>query len=560
VNPRRKLEFGGFVLNPVERTLRPPGGGAPVELQPKLLETLLALMESNGGLVTKSELLDRVWPDAEVQEGSLTRNIYLLRQILGVNAIETVAKAGYKFSMGPVSETAPVSDPSGIRSVAVLPFALFGPSALEHLADGITEEIIDALNRVPGHRVIARTTSFQFKNRTGLDLRQVGSTLRVDTILEGSVRCSSAKLRVTAQLIDCRTGFHLWSESYDSELHDILDLQREIADTVVRRMSRSAAQSARKEVFRPSLAAYDHYAQGRFLGSLDSNEHLPEAVRCFEQALALEPGYAAAHAALADCYIKFVTYGDMLPHEGMPQVRRHTGLALQSDPANAIALMLAASTSCIYDWDYRKAEAEFEAVIRANPWYGFARYLYAFFLLTPLGRFGEAAAQLEQALQLDPLSTHIQAARVSLLLFEGRLEEAMEIGARVAAHDPKSCLIAVQYSWALMTAGRFAEAEREIDRAKSVSGKAPQLVTAAEGLLAGMMGDWTKAFHILRDDAFNTARLRIWLGQRDEALRCLREAIEVRSIGVLFLDRIPDFQAFRGDPVFEAIRREAGLA
>jgi TolB-like protein len=555
-----QLEFAGYVLDPVERTLRPPGDGAqPAPLQPKLLETLLVLVEARGALVTKEALIERVWPDVEVLDGSLTRNIYLLRQILGENAIQTVSKSGYRFTLGPVVALQDKRESLSIQSVAVMPFVLVGPSEDEYLADGLTEEIIDRLTRLPAYRVVARSTSFQFKGRMPVDPRKVGLSLGVEAILEGSLRRAGKRVRVTVQLTATATGFHVWSESYDREMPDLLDLQQEIASLVVRRMG-GAADPSPQFSFQPCGAAYDWYARGRFLASADSNLELAKAVECYRQAVAMEPLYDAAHIAIADAYIRYVTYGDLYPHEGSAIVRQHLAAALHANPNNAQAHSLQAVAKCIFDWDYPAAASAFERVIEAAPWFGFARYLYAFFLLIPLGRFRAAAEQLASASVLDPLSTHIQAARIGLHLFEGNLEQAVMTGAAVAQHAPGSYLIAIQNSWALMTAGRLDDATAEIDRAKVLGGPTGGLVRASEGLLAGMRGDFARAFEIFRDDPFNQARLYAWLGKKDDVIRCLRMAVEARSMGVPFLSRLPEFAPFYGDPEFERLRRAAGLA
>lgn len=559
-----QLEFAGFVLDPVERILRPPGdGSAPVSLQPKLLETLLTLIEAQGSLVMKDQLIARVWPDVEVLDGSLTRNIYLLRQILGEHAIQTVSKGGYRFTLGPVAarrgeqKIAPQ-----FQSVVVMPFVLLGPAEDEYLADGLTEEIIDRLSQMPAYRVVARSTSFQFKGQMPVDPRKVGLSLGVGALVEGSIRRAGSRVRVTVRLTETGTGFQVWSESYDREVTDLLDLQQEVASAVVRRMGAGNGGADEHPVprpVRPSVPAYDWYARGRFLASSDSNLQLGKAVECYRQAVAIEPMYPEAHIGIADAYIRYATYGDLHTHACVAFVRQHLTAALQAEPANPQALCLRAVSKCIFDWDYQAAEAEFEPVIQAAPWYGFARYLYAFFLLIPLGRFRAAAEQLENASVLDPLSTHIQAARIGLLLFEGKLDEAISIGREVAQHAPASYLIAIQNSWVLMTAGRGDEAGVEIARAKALGGDSGGLVLASEGLLAGMRGDFARAFEIFREDPFNQARLFSWLGQKEKALECLRLAVESRVMGVPFLVRLPEFAPYHDDPRFVKLRTLAGL-
>jgi TolB-like protein/Tfp pilus assembly protein PilF len=548
--PAAEYRFAGFTLIPAERRLASSPSDA-VTLQPKVLETLLALLEANGALVTKERLLSRVWPDVEVQEGSLTRNIYLLRRILGETAVETVAKSGYRFTLLPVEAATSSRKP---RVVVVLPVADLGPDLKPHLADGITEELIDTLTQLPDLRVLARATSFHLRDRDAALKLGLG----VDTIIEASLRCAGLKVRVSIRQVDAVTGHSVWTDNFSRELGDVFELQAEMAAAVAQRISPA---SLHPPSFRPAPEAYDAYAHGRFLAGSDSNARLAEALASLERAVTLEPGYAAAHAAIADAHFRYLTYGDSEdPDLSAGVVRRHVDLALQADPRNAHAAMLGAALTCVYDWDFSKGEREFRAVIRANPSFGFARYLYAYFLLTPQGRFREAEEQLMQALQLDPLSTHIQAARISLLLFEGRIEEAIQSGYEVARHDPASCLIAVQYSWALMSAGRFEEAAAELARARKYSGETLGMVIGSEGLLTAMSGDFAQAFEILPSgDAFNRARLHLWLGQVEAALQLLDQAHSRRTIALTFLDRIPEFAALRGNERYEGIRASVGL-
>jgi len=545
----------------VDRRLYGPNCAVPTNLQPKVLETLVALIEANGALVTKEQLIARVWPDVEVLEGSLTRNIYLLRRILGESAVETVAKAGYRFTLLPVERVQPPlvafsssSAPgSSHRIVAVLPFADLGPDPQPHIAEGFTEELIDVLAQLPEIRVLARATVFQLRNRE--DALKLG----VDTIVEGSLRCAGAEVRVSVRQVDAATGFPVWADTYNKEWGGLLELQGVVATAVARRMSHSPLTL---QAARPSPEAYEAYARGRFLASRDSNARLAEALTSLERATALQPGYAAAHAAIADAHFRYLTYGDNEDIHGCATlVRHHLNLALQADSRNAHAAMLRAALTCVYEWDFANGEREFLSVIRTNPALGFARYLYAYFLLTPLGRFREAQEQLMQALQLDPLSTHIQAARISLLLFEGKIEDAIQAGYEVARHDPGSCLIAVQYSWALMSAGRFADATTELARAREHSGQTLGMVRGSEGLLTGMTGDFAKAFEILSEgDSFNRARLHLWLGQSETALQLLERARSNRTLALIFLDRIPEFAVLRGNERFEGIRAAVGLS
>lgn len=548
VPARGCYEFGRFRLEPRERSLF--RDGAPVQIQPKLFETLLALVTSGGQLISKEELTRRVWDDAIVEEGSLTRNIYLLRKLLGEDVIETVPKAGYRFNV-------PVQHRPGIASLAVLPFVDLGPDNSEYLADGITEELIDAFAQLPDLKVVARTSVFQFKG-CARDIREIGSELGVDAVLEGSIRRHGQQLRVVAQLNRTDDGFHIWSQAYDLEFREAMRLEREIATAVAMRL-RSGSGLETRYPFKPSPAGYDLYTRGRFLANDDSNRYIGEAIDQYQQAIAADPNYAAPHAGLADALVRLVTYGVLPPNQGMPQVRAASERAIALEPAHAQAHMLLGMVHNLFDWDWEAAEREYRTAIAISPAYAFVRYIYAYFLLAPRLRHQEATEQLECAQYLDPLSTHIQAARISLLGFQRKFAEAEELGRRVVQHDPNSFLAAIQFGWALQNVGKFDEAMEQYERARALGGAAG-LVQSSIALCHIQRGNFTEALKMAQGDAFHMARLYAAMREGSRALTWLHQTREEHLVPIVFLDTLPHFDWLRGDAGYEAIRASVGLA
>src|SRR5499427_2908899 len=242
-------EFGDFRLLAAERRLTTRADGRPIELTPKALDTLHFLLQHPGELLDKSKLIAAVWPNVVVEENNLNQVVSSLRRALGDGSdgrrfIVTVPGRGYQF-VAPVRATcdaapfapqvalAAKATTSTRKSIAVLPFVnLTGDAAKEYFSDGMAEELIHILARVPGLKVPSRTSSFAYKGRN-VDVRKIAQDLDVGVVLEGSVRSAGERIRVTAQLIDGASGFHLWSQNYDRQFGDVFELQDELARAIM---------------------------------------------------------------------------------------------------------------------------------------------------------------------------------------------------------------------------------------------------------------------------------------------------------------------------------------
>jgi len=295
----------------------------------------------------------------------------------------------------PPSETA--------RRLAVIPHANMSPDPQdEFFADGLTEEIISELSKVPGLRVIARTSVMRFRSTTK-GVSEIGKELRVGTVIEGSVRRAGNRIRVTAQLIDTGTEEHLWSERYDRELVDVFAIQTEIAKEVASALH-LALPSAPVAPARapPNLSAYKAYLRGRYLWNRRSNEQVRAALACFEEALRLDPQFAQASSGIADCYSILVDRGSMTADDGGPKAKAAAERAIQLDETNAEAH---ASLALLLDRNYQWADAEreYRRAIELNPMYASAHQWYYMHLMA-LGRREKAAGELDRAEEADPLS------------------------------------------------------------------------------------------------------------------------------------------------------------
>jgi TolB-like protein/Tfp pilus assembly protein PilF len=291
-------------------------------------------------------------------------------------------------------------------SAAVLPFSdLSGGKDQEYFSDGLTEELITALNQVPNLRVAARTSSFQFKGKQA-DVRDVGRQLGVATVVEGTVRRQGDKLRVTAQLVSTRDGFNLWSSSYDRDMKDVFAVQEEIARAIAQalrvRLS-GRADTALGQRPTTDLAAHDLYLKGLFALNQRTGASLVEAASYFGQAVARDSSFARAWAALASADLLLPLYAGVPPDSAWPRSRAAARRALGLDSTLAEAHTALAYGMTLYEWDWAAAEAEFRRAIAADPNYPTAHHWYGDFL-AGRGRLEEALAELRRAQQLDPLS------------------------------------------------------------------------------------------------------------------------------------------------------------
>ena len=323
-----QYEFNDFRLDPQQRLLLSRADGRPIPLSPKVFETLLYFVERRGELLDKVTLMKAIWPNIVVEENSLNQNISALRRALGESPgehrfIVTEPGRGYRFvadvrtitvAAGTPPASAPGRAPAPVppversagmgerRSIAVLPFAnLTGDPSKEYLGDGMAEELIHTLARLPGLRVPSRTSSFAYKGRN-IDVRQIASDLQAGAVLEGSVRSAGERIRVTAQLIDAENGYHLWSQSYDRQFEDLFKLQDELASAIVHAL-RPALDSQAPEVIRTTprtadLEAYNVYLQAIAVPAI-TEQTTRLAWEMLERAIERDPHFARAYTALA---------------------------------------------------------------------------------------------------------------------------------------------------------------------------------------------------------------------------------------------------------------------
>jgi TolB-like protein len=309
-------EFGPFLLDPAEKVLT--RAGDPIALMPKVFDLLCLLVEQSGRLMERQAIVQRIWPDTFVEEGNLSKAMFLLRQALGQEGnsgpyIEIIPKRGYRFVAEVRTAGAPQhNDYAGTTtpSIAVLPFLdLSAGRDQEYFCEGISEEIINALARTQGLRVASRSSSFQFTAKA-LDVREIGRALHISSVLEGSVRKAGKRLRIAAQLVRASDGFQIWSQCFDREEGDIFAIQEEIASAIVE-MAAPQLLGAKPLIRRhtANAEAYQLYLRGRYFWNRRPGEFVQKALECFQKALELDPNFAAAYAGIADVYGTLGSWG-----------------------------------------------------------------------------------------------------------------------------------------------------------------------------------------------------------------------------------------------------------
>jgi TolB-like protein len=391
--------------------------------------------------------------------------------------------------------TAGTAEAEQRKSIAVLPFVDMSPDGdQEYFCDGMAEELINALTKVKDLRVAARTSSFYFKGRSE-DVREIGRKLNVRTVLEGSVRRAENRLRVTAQLVSVGDGYHLWSESYDRELKDVFAIQDEISQSIVERLrptllgeiTRPSSAEEGKLVVAPtrSMEAYDEYLLGRHYWENRYKEGLATALRHFQNAVELDPGFALPFTGVADSYTILGLFEYLRPEEARPRARAAAQRALELDDSLSDAHASMGLYQFWLAWDWERGALEFLRAIELNPEQGKA-HLWLGLLRAEQGRFQEAFDEVGIAQSIDPLSSYVAALTACVYALAGDPATASEmlepIVARDLARDPNVLLATFLLGWSYSLMSRR-------DLAVAMGEKAVALSNDA-GHFKGALGMW----------------------------------------------------------------------
>jgi TolB-like protein/Tfp pilus assembly protein PilF len=543
--------------------------GVRIALQEKPARILQALLAHAGEVVTRDELRSTLWKDSTFVNFDHSINIAVskLRHALsdsGANPrfVETVSRYGYRF-IAPVRFPEQPPEPSRKTMLAVMPFVNLGGNPDQmYFSDGLTEEMITQLGRLDPRRlgVIARMTAMHYKG-TGSRIDEIGRELGVDYILEGSVRRSSDRVRITAQLIQVSDQTHLWAETYDSKLADVLDIQRNVTRRIARSLAVELLPAQQAMLARAgprNTAAHEAYLKGRYFWSRRTEDSFAKALRYFEQAIREDPRCALAYAGLAESYDTLGLFSAVPAHIARQKSKEAATHALELDPTLAEAHTALAYSKALFDWDWSGAEREFCSALELNANYVIAHQWYGH-LLAMMGRFGESLARMDAALSLDPLSLVAGSHKGWILYFAHRFEEAGGLLRRTLDMDPTFGLGIYFLGLTYLRMNRPDEAIRTFEEAYRVSPDHPSVLSGL-GQAYALQGRIPEARRYL--DALDAqARTRhvtpyfpacvhSALGDTDRALALLEDAFTSRCPWMSYLNVDPAVDSLRLKPRF----------
>ena len=575
-------EFGPFQVLPNERLLL--RDGHPLALTPKVFDTLLAFVENSGRLLTKDELMKLIWPQASVEEGNLTQNIFVLRKTLGESPPErryivTIPLKGYRF-IAKVRELHRVNDAelsqqaktklSPVTSLAVLPFkSLVDDKEDLQLGAGIADALITKLSRLD--RISVRPTTAVLKYCTARqDPLSAGREQGVDAVLDGVVQRVGPRIRVGVQLIRVDTQETIWGNRLDESFTDIFALQDSISEQVARLLIPELTRDERDRLFRHQTAnveAYSLYIQGRYFWDQRTESGLKKGLELAHQAIKLDPDFALAHVALADSYTLMAQYLFVKPEQAFPKARAAATEALRIDPALAEARASLGEVALFFDWDWVTAEQHYQHAIGLNPHYASAYHWYAWFQMTQ-GRFEEARSSLRLARMLDPTSLTVNTVMGLPDHYERRYKRAILQYRQILTLNPDFAQIHYYLGSALTLSGSYKRALAEFKKVASAEYR--QQAAALLGYTYGVMGERNLALECLESlntlseqryvSSYLKAIVCTGLGQVDEAFACLEKAYMERASWMVFLDVDPFLDRLRPDKRFAVLLRRLGFA
>ena len=495
----------------------------------------------------------------EIESGRRSRNRVWIYVVIIAGAISVSL-----FFLGRYTATRKQSGSAELpaKSIAVLPFVDMSQAKdQEYFCDGISEEILDALAKVEGLRVVARTSSFSFKGKNA-DVSEIAQKLNVQNVLEGSLRREGNRIRITAQLINARNGFHIWSETFERELQGVFAVQDEITRSIVDalKIKLAAVPAARPE---HDTAAYDLYLQGLYLSNKSDEENLRKSLSFFQQALDKDPNFARAWTGIAKAW-EWLADAYVRPLEAYPKVKEAASKALALDDRDAEAHCYLGETKRILDHDFAGEEAELKRALEIDPNSATA-HLFMSFLKCAQGDLDEGVKQIQEAEKLDPLSPIIIDSAVERYVAADRLDDAISAGKRVLQVDPNYIYFDSALAEAYREKGNLQEAVAVYEKAQAVT-HSPSAGLAITYAKMGRREDARRVLDQLIEKsrrqyvtADSIAAVYVVLGDKEEAFRWLERALDEHSAPMYSMAWHPGFRALRSDPRFADLLRRMGV-
>lgn len=591
-------------LNSLERN------GCTVHLEPKVMQVLVTLAKHPGEVVSKEQILKRVWPDTFVSDEVLTRSISELRKAFEDNPqepkyIQTIPKGGYRLVAAVVPEGTnranwvagywkklasaaailllvvaaslyilrvrrQASSRTEIRSLAVLPLAnLSGDPEQDYFADGMTEELITDLAKIGALRVISRTSVMNYKN-AHKPLPTIARELNVDAVVVGSVRKSAGRARIAAQLIEARTDRHLWADTYERDLRDVLAMEDEVARAIAGEIRLKLTPQEHARLANPRQLdpeAHEAYLKGQYFWNRLTEKDVRKSLPYFERAIQLAPDYAAAYASLAFSYNLLASSEYVAPQDAYPKAKKLARKALELDGDLADGHAALGFVLCYSDWDWSVAEEEFKRANELEPNGEGGHAVYALYLGS-MGRSEEAIAEMKKSLEVDPLSVLSQSNLGWLYWSAGNSEAAIAQFQKILEIAPDSPDAHQGLGRAYASENRLAEAIVELQKATTAS-QDNVWIMADLGYVYAAAGKRKDAYKVLEDmtkmserkyvSAYLVAIVYAGLGEKELTFRWLTKALEQRSDLLTTLKVDPSFASLRPDPQFQALLRQVGL-
>lgn len=564
-----RCRFGRFELIASDRRLLDEG--RPVAVGARALDLLIALVKRNGQLATKAMLFDEVWPNLVVEENNLQVQVSALRRLLGSGAIETVAGSGYRFLL-PVEALAGSPAPKAFEppksSIAVLPFAnLSEDVANEHFADGLAEELLGMLSQIEGLRVTSRTSSFHFRNKA-TDLPSIARNLNVRHLVEGSVRRSQQRMRITVQLIDGTTDAHVWAGTFERAVGDAFAVQDEIASAIVMQVRPAlVAADVAREVSRvprggtTNAKALDLYFEARAFARHETPGDSTKAIACYRRALEIDPTFALAWHGLATCHANLAYYAEGAVRGGFVEARNALRRALALEPRLAISHSLE-GWLCLYnDWDWDGALSAVRHALAIAP-DSSAVLANACTVLGNLGYLQEATDLARRAVALEPMDAS-RFLHIALSEFEEANVDAAEAAlSRALLLDRKLGTANFCLGWIRCRQGRIEEAlagfaEETVDEYRELGLALAAQARGDPSLVAQHIGSLTERHGA--SSPFHLATAHAALADPDLAFAWLDRALAQRDPRLVEVQSDFMLKPLRTDPRWREFLRRMKL-
>jgi len=593
-------EFGNFVLYPRERILL--AADSPVHLADKVFDTLLLLVENNGRLLTKDEMMSALWQESFVEESNLAKNVSRLRKILnagGTQFIETLPKRGYRFRADvkesevdtrllvhrhlrvKISQSIQDGDDlntqtggpalNEVRSIAVLPFQPLDPRLVDDIFGlGVSDALITQLNRA-GKIQVRPTSSILKYNVLEQEAVSIGRELQVDAILEGRFQRSENKFRLSVQLLQTSTGKSLWADIFDTDFEHIFIVQDKIATSIIGGFTKKLGDGTLANFTKrdtENVEAYKEYLKGRYYWTKRTIEGFDKALRCFQKAIDVDPLYALAYAGIASIYNIFPLIDGYDPRDYFPKAKAAALQALEIDETLAEAHSAFGLAILHYDWNWSGAEVSFQHAIKLNPNYSSAYELLGVYLCR-LGRIGEAIAALKKAQEIDPLSPINATWLAEVFRYHGETDASIRIHQDTLRSFPDFYPAHYHLAFSYIDSGRLDDAEAHCERAVRLSGE-NSLTLSLQGILQvaltnkqGVQETLNRLLQLRAEkyiSGANIASVYSAAGDKEKAVEWLQTALGEHDPYLTWIKFDREFDGLRQDSRFQDILQKVGLA